>query len=277
MSGTTRSKVDCRGRSARVEVIGEGSDVVFSGEAAPLMWSRPAAAALAEQGYRVVNFDYGSESDNPVARSALDQVQDVVDVMDALEIQAAPLVGLSRGAMTAFGAAAEYPDRVSSLVLAFPVAGFADTLGFYQPDPEPEPGEDPEAFMRRLLGRLFSEEFLSTRFADAVTLATMAPGEVVRLDRSEEDPFPEDMAVGCDTLVIEGGADQIVTAEHPARYLKALPTAEHHFVPGASHGWLMERPVEFSSILADFFRRRRGEPRRVGRRGAAGSDRSQPV
>lgn len=239
-----------------MEVAGDGPAVVFSGAAAPMMWSRAAAGALAEHGYRVVNFDYGSESDDPVSRSALDQVRDVLDVLDGLEIGSASVVGLSRGAMTTFAMAAEQPERVSCLVLAFPVAGFSDTIGIYQPDPEPEPGEDQADFLKRYLGKVFSQEFLASRLDEAVTLATSPPGEVVRLDRSLEDRFPESMSVACPTLVVEGGADEVVPSEHPARYVRAVPSAEHVVLPGAFHGWLMEEPDEFARIVGGFLSRR---------------------
>jgi pimeloyl-ACP methyl ester carboxylesterase len=252
MSKMGTVQVDCRGRRAQVEIVGSGLDVVFVGTAAPMMWSRAAAGALAGHGYTVTNFDYGSDCSDPEQRSALDQVADVVAVMDSLDIDRGAVVGLSRGAVTAFGVAATQPDRVSSLVLAMPVAGFSDTIGVHRADPEPEPGEDDVAFMRRFLARVFSEEYLSTNMEHATALTMSMPGEVSRLERDEEEPFPEDMDVGCPTLIIEGGADLVVSPEHPARYLKALPKAEHILVPGASHGWLMEQPGEFARLVAAF-------------------------
>ncbi len=66
--------------------MGEGTDIVLIGLALPLEWTRPAAVALAAMGYRVTHFDYGPPdgwAGEPVQRTALDQVQDVVDVMSA--------------------------------------------------------------------------------------------------------------------------------------------------------------------------------------------------
>lgn len=264
MSEMIRVQVDCRGRNARVEVLGDGPDVLFVGTAAPMMWSRPGARALAANGYTVTNFDYGSHSADPQPRSALDQVADVVDVMDAVGIDRAVVVGLSRGAMTAFGLTAHHADRVSDLILAFPVAGFADTIGLHRPDPQPEPGEDEEAFMRRFLGTVFSEGFLASNLDDAIALATASPGDVVRVERSDEDPLPDGMAVDCATLIIEGGADEVVSSLHPARYLEAIPQAEHVVIPDGSHGWLMEQPERFAGIVAGFLSPDRGEARQSG-------------
>lgn len=247
-------RVHCRGRQARVEIVGEGLPLIFVGAAAPLMWSRSAGQALASLGYMVVNFDYGSGAVDPEVRSALDQASDVLSVMDSLEIETGCLVGLSRGAMTAFWFAANHAERVSALVLALPVAGYRDTIGIEGNQPEQAPDEDELTFLRRMVETVFSDEFLSTNFEDAVAVATSPPGEVMRADRSEEEPFPEGLSVVAPTLVIEGGADQIVTAVHPARYLQALPDAIHVEIPGASHGWAMERPADFARIVDEFIR-----------------------
>lgn len=247
-----REQVLCRDKVAEVEIVGSGPDVVIVGTAVPMMWAREAAVLLAERGYRVVNFDYGSGADEPEPRTALDQVPDVLDVMDVLGVESASLVGLSRGAMTAFGVAAGYPERVEELVLAFPVSGREDTMMLVDPDPEPNAGESEESFMRRMLGTFFSEQYLETNLDDAVRLVTTPPGSVARVERSEEEVFSDEMSVSHRTLVIEGGADMIVKPEHPARYVEEIEDTEHVLIPGASHGWLMEQPEAFAQIVGDF-------------------------
>lgn len=78
-----------------------GTDVLIVGSAVPMAWPRPTALALAAMGYRVTNFDYG-EAEDPAssqARTCIDQIEDVLDVMDALGIERASTIGLSRGAI----------------------------------------------------------------------------------------------------------------------------------------------------------------------------------
>lgn len=252
MAEILESEVSCRGRVARVEVSGTGPDVVMVGTAVPMAWTRPAALELTGHGFRVTNFDYGAGDASPEPRTALDQVDDVLTVMDAVGVAEAVIVGLSRGAMTAYGLASRHPSRSSGLVLSFPVAGWDDTLYIADEDPVPEEGEEQAAFMFRLLRRIFSAEFLAERLADAQSLVTTEPGSVVRVDRFEEDPFDADDSVSCPTLIIEGGLDQIVLPEHPRRYLSAIPTAQHVVVEDAEHGWLMERPDRFAEIVTSF-------------------------
>lgn len=249
MSEIQTSVVSCSGRPAVVEVVGEGREIVMVGAAVPMAWTRPAAMSLARLGYRVVNFDYGSDHPDPEPRTCLDQVDDVLAVMDATGTSSAVLIGASRGAITAYGLAATRPLRVEGLVLAFPVAGFADTIGATEPDPVPEPHEPEEVFMRRSLGHIFSERFLDDRLENAISLVTTPLGSVCRVDRSEEAPFEDDWSVDCDVVVIEGGDDRVVGPNHPARYLHAAPNATHIVVPEASHGWLMEEPADFADLV----------------------------
>lgn len=254
MHGERELSVDCRGRRASVEIVVSGPDVVFVGAAVPMMWARPAAHELAGKGFRVINFDYGSGHSKPESRTALGQVPDVLAVMEATDTKGAGIVGLSRGAMTAYGLAAE-SSAVKELVLAFPVAGFDDTKDLAEPDPTPRTGETEEQFLRRSLGKVFSADFLDAHFDQAVRLVTTPGGAVQRVDRADEDRFPAQMTVTVPTLVVEGGADQIVSSRHPARYLAAVPGSEHVVVAGAEHGWLMEDPAAFAGILADLFAR----------------------
>lgn len=245
-------EVDCRGQKAAVEVVGEGRPIVYVGTAAPMAWTRPSAVALAELGFLVVNFDYGSVGADPEPRTALDQSLDVVAVMDEVGVGEGVLVGLSRGAITSYGVAARHPARVIALVQAFPVAGWADTLHEVHSERETESTEHTGDMIDEMLATIFTPGFLADHYDEARAMVTTAPGSVVRVDRSEEDVFVDDDVADCPILVVEGGSDQVVTAAHPARYLKTHPDAAHKVVPEAEHGWLMERPEEFARIVAKF-------------------------
>jgi 3-oxoadipate enol-lactonase len=219
-------------------------------------YTRGAAVALAAHGYRVTNFDYGPPQGwdgDPETRTCLDQVADVVDVMDALNIDTAHAVGFSRGGITAFGLAARHPDRVNDLVLVFPVAAWEGTITVENPQPEQEEGEPDDEYLDRVLTSVFSERFLSQNADAARSLALAPPGTVIRAEqRSDEDVFTADDVVTHPTFIIEGGDDQIVTEEHPARYAEAVAGARHLHVDGASHAWHMEQPDRFARLVAAF-------------------------
>ena len=249
MSALRTLQVDCGGRAAHVEVVGEGPEVVMVGTAAPVSLIRPAALALADFGLRVVNFHYGSGADEPEPRTALAQVADVASVMAAVGVEACALVGVSRGAMTAFGFAARYPALVHRLVLVAPVAGWHDVIDVVDPIPDSDP-EDPDG----LLKQVFSQDFLESSREQALSFLTTPPGTVDRVQRSEEDRFGADLRVDCPTLIVTGGGDLVVSAAHPARYQAEIPGSIRIDVPDASHAWIMEDPGGFAGLVEEFLR-----------------------
>lgn len=119
-----RFTVDCNGSPACVESDVSGNDVVIVGSAVPMAWTRPLALAIAARGFRVMNFDYGPPTGwegTPEPRTCVEQIDDVLAVMTSLSIKSAHVVGLSRGAITAFGVASRHPGRADSLILGLPV------------------------------------------------------------------------------------------------------------------------------------------------------------
>ena len=249
MSARSVSTVDCSGAEAHVEVVGEGPDVVMVGTAATMDLTRPAAIELSELGYRVTNFDYGTDALEPLVRSALAQVDDVVSVIDAVGIATATFIGVSRGAMTAYALAARHPHRADRLVLAFPVAGFGDTL--YNP-PAQEYVPETDDPMRAMLEQVFSAEYLESSVEAALSILEATPGTVDRLERFEEEAFDDEDSVEVATLILAGDADLVVDIEHPRRYEKAIPGAELIVLADASHGWILERPDEFARRVHEF-------------------------
>lgn len=107
---------------------------------------------------------------------------------------------------------------------------------------------------REALSLIFSAGYLDDRPETAAALWGTSPGSVARVDRRDEDPFDEGLAIRCPTLVIEGGRDLIVHSDHPARYLSEIRGSRHVLMPDASHGWPMEEPDEFAGIVAGFAR-----------------------
>lgn len=248
--------VDCRGRPAIARVGGAGPNVVVIGAAAPRQWTEPVTRALRAAGLRALDFDYGPPDGwegEPVARTALDQVEDVVDVLRAADMQKAHAIGVSRGAITASGLAARRPGMVDRLVLAFPVAGSAEIVALADSGPRPLDAEGPTDFVdRAILPMLFSPEYLASNRRVAKDLVLAPQGTVVRVDRQDEEPFHTDDQIDQVTLVLEAELDSVVRSEHPGYYVNTIPDCEHRLVPDARHGWLMERPADFASIAAGF-------------------------
>lgn len=112
-----------------------------------ISWPEPLCQSLAEQGYRVIRFDNrdaglsqkfdGQRAPGPlmllgskklglplrVPYQLSDMASDVVNLLDALKIGAAHIVGASMGGMIAQLVAAFYPERVTSLTSIMSTSG----------------------------------------------------------------------------------------------------------------------------------------------------------
>jgi pimeloyl-ACP methyl ester carboxylesterase len=73
--------------------------------------------------YRVIRYDLRGHGQSAAITRRYAAVADLRDVLDALAVREAVLVGLSAGAQIAVDFALSYPDRVTKLVLASPGLG----------------------------------------------------------------------------------------------------------------------------------------------------------
>ena len=109
------------GRRHVVSVAGEGPDVVLlhGFPDTPYSWE-DIAAALVEAGWRVsVPFLRGYHPDTIVPGRAYDPEsigQDVLDLLDALQVDRAVVVGHDWGAVMAYAAASLAPERIDAIV-----------------------------------------------------------------------------------------------------------------------------------------------------------------
>ena len=246
----TRSEVDCRGAVAVVDDLGEGPPIIVVGAGSPRSLAGRAADGFVAAGFRVVNFDYGPPdgwTGEPVLRTSIDQVRDVLQVMDAVGIERAHAIGISRGGITAYALAARHPDRVDRLVLTVPVAPFADMLG---PKPATDAGTAPA--MDAVLESVFGEDLDDAERALAISIVTAPDGTVARVERHEEEPIGDDEIVRRPTLIVEAGRDVVVSADHQARLRDALPDARSVRFPAASHGSIAVDTDGFVALVSEF-------------------------
>ncbi|HXE46634.1 MAG TPA: alpha/beta hydrolase [Conexibacter sp.] len=232
-------------------------------------WPLPLIAGLVERGLHVIRFDNRDRGRSthtqlpPPSRTSLltrrfgpeqytlqDMALDTAGLLDALELDAVHVVGVSMGGMIAQTLAATRPQRVRSLVSVMSSTG-SRRAG--QPKPhvlplllKPAPRER-DAFVAHQL---------------AVFAAIGAPGEV--LDTPEGRAFvagthdrdPDVRGTGrqlaailasgdrtgalrgivAPTLVIHGDRDPLITPSGGKATAKAIPGARLMIVPGMGHG-----------------------------------------
>jgi pimeloyl-ACP methyl ester carboxylesterase len=244
-----------------VEIAGGRRQTVFEGgDGPPLVWlhalqgvdpRHPVIEAL-EGEHRVIaplapGFQDLDELDG------LDNVHDLAlhydDLLDALNLDGATVVGHSFGAMIAAELAAHVPRRVGHLVLISPIGLWRDDY----------PVAD-------LFARPYSE-IPDLLYADVPPAPTDAPLDVEAVVGLVQGlatmakflwPIPDRglrkrlRRVSAPTLVIVGENDAFVPPIYADDFVAAIGSARQHRIPGAGHMVAVERPHDVVAAIQTF-------------------------
>ncbi|MGZ5198160.1 MAG: alpha/beta fold hydrolase [Telluria sp.] len=222
--------------------------------------------ALAGAGFRVVSFDlYGRGwSDRPDVRYDRDLFAgELGELMDALHMQRASLVGLSMGGAVVGRFAAEHPERVRSVVLvapfnqpqnislmAWPGVGEWLLRSWYLPSLASSQLEDfphPE----RLPG--YSERFATQMRYDGFGSAILS---TIR-NTVTQSSIPDFEAIGKAGLPVElvwGERDTTIPYAQHSLVQRAIPQAQFVPMPGLGHMSVVEDPAAVNPHLISFLR-----------------------
>jgi pimeloyl-ACP methyl ester carboxylesterase len=217
---------------------------------------------LIDAGYRVIALDYPGFGDSPAPPNAMsiEQLGDLLgDLLEALKIETAALVGLSMGGYVALAFANRFPGRLWALVLADTRAaadglesrqGRAAALGAIA---EKGVGAYLRQSLPRLVGPVASPEFLArlNLLAEKRELTLTTAIEALR-DRP--DRRGELARIPCPTLVLVGTQDQVSPPNEMREIAAAIPGARYIEIGGASHLSNIEAPGDFNHAVVDFLR-----------------------
>lgn len=188
-------------------------------------------------------------------------VRHLADLMDAMDIPQADIVGNSFGGALALAFAIRYPERVRRLVLmgsaglSFPITPGLDAVWGYQPS---------IAAMRGLLDIFAHDRALVTdELAELRYRASIRPG----FQESFSAMFPEPRQEGLDALasdeaaiaalphpalIVHGREDRVIPPEASQRLFALLPDAELHMFGRCGHWTQIEHAARFNRLVADF-------------------------
>jgi 2-hydroxy-6-oxonona-2,4-dienedioate hydrolase len=192
----------------------------------------------------------------------------LIDVMDALAIESAALVGNSMGGMTALRVAVEHPDRVSHLVtMGAPAPG----ISYFAPGDGLSEGlkvlvaayVDPSAAnMKRLVEIMCFDKSMATdelaQLRSAAALA--APAHLKSFLNRPFDPQFNELAahlprLTVPSLFIHGRDDRVVPFESSLRLVSMVPDSRFLLLNRCGHWAQIEHAEEFNRTVAAFVSR----------------------
>jgi pimeloyl-ACP methyl ester carboxylesterase len=263
-------------RAVNVIDLGEGPPVVFvhglAGSWQNWLQQLPEFSAK----HRVVALDlpgFGSSQwpkekiSIPLYARALDQV------MEALGISAAAMVGNSMGGFTSTELAISFPERVERMALAAPagISSFDNPLALraasWLQRLQPVFGLGARLTERHakavamrpwLRSRILGEiaRYPARLPADLVAEQLRGAGRMAFLDAFEANltydyrhRLPE---IVCPTLLIWGERDRVVPVRDADIYTELIPGARKAILPDTGHIPMLERPVQFNELLEQF-------------------------
>ena len=239
----------------RVLSAGEGEPIVFLHGAGGLFWD-PFLDGLA-QSRRVIAPEHpGSGGSQGVEHleDLLDLVLYYGELLDALGLPTATLVGHSFGGMVAAEIAATNPERVPKLVLVAPIGLWRDD----HPIPDIS-GIPPETLPGLLLADPDGPAAAAVRMpdptdADGLFQAAMTMASVLQFIW----PLPDKgldrrlYRVKAETLLIWGAQDGLVDPAYGADFAAGIAGARLEIIEGAGHLPQIEQSAKVLSLVTDF-------------------------
>lgn len=209
-------------------------------------------------------------SDSPAPEDR-NHVQTLVEILDALKIERAAVIGNSMGGMTAIHFAAKHPDRISHLIaMGAPAPGariFSQTglteglkilIAGYA-DPSPSNFKQLVSIMA-FDQRFATDELAAERAANASARPEHAANFLAGFKKgimngplSEYQKItPQLMSSKTPTLIIHGRDDRTVHMEHGLQLVTTIPDSRLLIINRCAHWAQLEHADEFNRVVTDF-------------------------
>jgi pimeloyl-ACP methyl ester carboxylesterase len=168
--------------------------------------------------------------------------------MDHVGLPRAHVVGISRGAVSAYAMATRHEARVLSLSLLVPVAPYVDQLHESTPGPDLDGEDELVAYVGR---QLFSDSFIREQPDRVRAFVLEPPGSVVRVLREVEEVLPPTEVPSVPTRIVSATGDQVVARSNAQALAAAIPQATWAELPG-EHLALYEDPAAWARQISAF-------------------------
>jgi 2-hydroxymuconate-semialdehyde hydrolase len=188
-------------------------------------------------------------------------VRQALDLMDALDIPQADLVGNSFGGALALALAIRAPQRVRRLVLMgsvgvpFPITPGLDAVWGYQPSLEAMKGLlDLFAHSRALV----TDELAELRYRASIqpgyqeSFAAMFPAPRQRWVDAMASRESDIRALQHETLVVHGREDKVIPLSNSLTLAQWIPNSQLHVFGHCGHWTQIEHAARFAQLVGNF-------------------------
>jgi len=193
---------------------------------------------------------------------------DVAELLDALDIEEAHILGGSMGGMIAQEMALNHPEKVKSLILVCTSPGGekvwnipGQLQGFYQMswNFQPPEGYSDEELLAVDLGMSYSDDYIE-KIKNSRSYSKVSDPMVVETLRKQYDAFVKHDAydrlpqIKQRTLILHGSEDGLTFPEGAYTLDERIPYSKLVMFDGLKHSFLVEEREKFTNIVLDFLR-----------------------
>ena len=196
---------------------------------------------------------FSRRNDLPEGFTSADMADDLSDIMDALDIGAAHIFGVSQGGMIAQQLAIRHPEKVKSLVLAVTAARpsriMREAIGSWLLMAE---RDDYKGIMLDTAERSYTGAYLERgkRMNKLIALAKPKSYERFRIlceSCLSHDVYEDLPEIRCPVYIIGASLDRVLGPEASAEMHEAIPGSEIYMFEGYSHG-VYEQAKDFNEM-----------------------------
>lgn len=267
------NKIKVNAINIAYQLTGEGHPLVLiAGLGYGAWYWHKTLPALAEH-YQILTFDNrgAGESDKPDGPYSVPMMAaDTIDLLDALDIQRATIMGHSLGGFIAQEVTLRRPDLVSKLILASTTHGGMQVIPItaealeVMMDREGDPQELVKRGIAVACASGFSkkqpgvvEELIAYRFSAPVPpaqyQAQVAAGAGTAAF-SEEEVIDRMARIKVPVLILFGEEDRVVPPGNADLMAEKLPNAQIKIIPGTGHMFPIEDPQATAQAVLEFLK-----------------------
>ncbi|QXD25694.1 3-oxoadipate enol-lactonase [Opitutia bacterium ISCC 51] len=222
------------------------------------MWDKQALTFA--DSFQILRYDTRGhgQSDAPEGPYSLERLgNDVVDLLDALELDSVHFCGLSLGGMTGMWLGSQSAERIQSLTLCC-TSAFLPPADLWNLRIQQVADHGMASITEVVLNRWFTPPFLATESADQTSVREQLQSTPIKGYTGccgairDMDCRPSLPSINKPCLIIAGADDQATPPEHGKLIAAGIPGASYLEIEDAAHLSNIEQAETFNSTVLNF-------------------------